>query len=118
MIRLFGANIDDIRRYRTASNREGSSQLFRALSADKCPRNAPGQRVRFGIRDRAQPQSACRSRIVCSFYPTARGPIANRPFGTLRRKSFTAKKSGPISGATLKRQGREGKSGKAMLTSP
>jgi len=52
---------------------------------------------------------------VCSFYPTARGPIANRPFGTLRRKSFTAKKSGPISGATLKRQGREGKSGKAML---
>jgi hypothetical protein len=28
------------------------------------------------------------------------------------------KKSGPISGATLKRQGKEGKSGKAMLVFP
>lgn len=38
------------------------------------------------------------------------------PFRALVRPG--TKKSGPIAGATLKRQGREGKSGKAMLTSP
>jgi len=39
-------------------------------------------------------------------------PTSQEPYPNIR----LIKKSGPISGATLKRQGREGKSGKAMLT--